>query len=264
MAAPSLFTMGLISSALPLSRTRTASLVSHINLTTTGIRYKSTTRRMTKALRLHPHASFIGTASTIPSKVIHPPPPSSSPSEAKPVSRVLPDIIHNPPAAAPSVLVTPRLFIPPSDPRYTLPSPTAVLTSSPAPPPNWTPSPTTSSSSSSSSTEGVGAEGVLEGGKKKLPPALRRPYQKTYHLTESQIRKIQNMRKADPIKNTRKVLAEMFGCSEFYIGMVAPTTEERKKEMRQKLEDVKGRWGKIRTFAREERTRRRVLWSKDL
>lgn len=48
------------------------------------------------------------------------------------------------------------------------------------------------------------------------------------------------------------------------MGMVAPTTEERKGEMRKRLEDVKAGWGRIRAFAREERGRRRELWSKDL
>ncbi|KAF3932225.1 hypothetical protein ABW20_dc0110358 [Dactylellina cionopaga] len=255
MTAPSVFTMSAFSSSMPMlqrsiptARRRAAPL---INLATrcSDIRHKSTTRRMTKALRLHPHASFVGTASTIPAKSSHPPP---SLSKAEPISSLLPNIIHNPPAAAPTPHLTPKLFIPQDDPRYSAPSPTAILTTAPAlavepiaPRPQLT-----------------GSDG--ETSPDKLPPALTRPYQKTYHLSETDIQKIQRLRKSNPDKYSRNALAKMFGCSEFFIGMVAPTTDERKAKMLKKTEEVKEKWGKIRTFAREERSRRRVLWSKDL
>ncbi|KAK6514310.1 hypothetical protein TWF506_008706 [Arthrobotrys conoides] len=255
MATPSIFTMSSLASSLPpiTQCTRRRLLASHHQL-----RYKSTTRRMTKALRLHPHGSFIGTASTIPSRSAT---SRHLPAGGTHVSTVLPTIIHNPPSAAPTPYITPRLFLPTIDPRYEAPSETAILTS--PPPANYAPinprPEITSSSSSSSSTE-PGSETPPE----KLPPALSRPYQKTYHLNEADIKKIQQLRGQNPDVYTRNKLAKMFGCSEFFVGMVAPTTEERKKEMRKRVEDVKAGWGKIRSFARMERGRRRELWSRDL
>lgn len=160
-------------------------------------------------------------------------------------------IIHNPPSAAPTPYITPKLFLPTVDPRYEPPSESAILTS--APPANYAPMNPRPEVTSSSTEEPT-----------KLPPALTRPYQKTYHLTEADIKKIQRLRGEKPDVYTRRKLAKMFGCSEFFVGMVAPTTEERKGEMRKRLEDVKAGWGRIRAFAREERGRRRELWSKDL
>ncbi|EPS44685.1 hypothetical protein H072_1332 [Dactylellina haptotyla CBS 200.50] len=254
MAGPSVFTMSALSSSLsvlyksaPTVRRRTTTIFTNVASQCSNVRYKSTTRRMTKALRLHPHGSFIGTASTIPSKSSHPPP---SLSKEQPAASILPNIIHNPPAAAPTPYITPKLFLPPNDPRYSAPSPSAILTSAP-----------TNTASPVPPRPQV-SDGDATG--RKLPPALSRPYQKSYHLTEQDIKKIQRMRQANPRVNTRRNLAKQFGTSEFFIGMVAPTTEERKTEMKQKVQGVKDNWGKIRTFARTERTRRRELWSKDL
>ncbi|KAK6507204.1 hypothetical protein TWF481_005654 [Arthrobotrys musiformis] len=229
MATPSIITM---SSLTPLTQcTRRL-------LPRTQQRYKSTTRRMTKALRLHPHGSFIGTASTLPSR-------SNTSRDLKVEKTVLPTIIHNPPSAAPTPFITPRLFLPTADPRWEKPSEGAVLTAAPM-------------------VEEIDPRPEVEGEGGKLPPALSRPYRKTYHLDEAQIKEIQKLRGQDPDLYSRRKLAKMFGCSEFFVGMVAPTTEERKREMRGKVEEVKAGWGKIRSFAREERGRRRELWSRDL
>ncbi|KAF3940574.1 hypothetical protein ABW19_dt0208772 [Dactylella cylindrospora] len=251
MTTPSLpsISMSILSSATPVlrrsilsSRPRASSII-----TLNPARYKSTTRRMTKALRLHPHASFVGTASTIPSKSSHSQPSQSTPASP---SFALPNIIYNPPAAAPTPLITPKLFLPQDDPRYSEPSASAILTSAPPAAPT--------------ATSPDGATNVAEGDPKKLPPALTRPYQKTYHLTEKEIKQIQKLRASNPDVWSRRKLAEKFGCSEFFVGMVAPTTEERKAQMKEELNKVKAKWGKVRTFAREERARRRELWSKDL
>lgn len=228
----------------------------------TSVRHESTTRRMTKALRLHPHASFIGTASTIPSKSSHPPP--SLAKSVSPVSSVLPHIIHNPPAAAPTPLITPRLFIPQGDPRYSAPAPSAIVTSRPLTNPH--PALSTEISAATENEVSSAPETPPEDALKKarLPPALRQPYKKTYHLSEDQIKKIQELRGKNPNVWTKRRLAQEYGCSELFISMVAPTTAERKKEMEGKLEEVKKGWGRIRTFARQERARRRELWGKDL
>ncbi|KAK6329773.1 hypothetical protein TWF696_003636 [Orbilia brochopaga] len=252
MAAASSTTMTALSSALqsltvtlPRTRRRTTTTI------LTHIRHESTTRRMTKALRLHPHASFIGTASTIPSKSTHgdTPPPSRSPAAAT-ATPTLPTIIYNPPSAAPTPAITPRLFIPPTDPRHTPPSTTAILKTAPtATPPAARP---------------LILDAAGNPTNRKLPPSLTRPYAKTYHLSEADVKKIQRLRASNPDVWTRRKLAAKFGCSEFFVGMVAPVTEERKKAQWAKMEAVKGRWGKVRRFARGERTRRRELWGKDL
>ncbi|KAF3180388.1 hypothetical protein TWF225_007253 [Orbilia oligospora] len=252
MATPSIFTMSSLTFSLPSITQCTRRRL----LTQQQLRYKSTTRRMTKALRLHPHGSFIGTASTIPSRSATSRNLPSTNSSSSSSSSVLPTIIHNPPSAAPTPYITPRLFVPSIDPRYEAPSDTAILKS--PPPANYAPiNPRPEITCTSSGEEG----GVTT---EKLPPALSRPYQKTYHLNEADIKKIQQLRGQNPDVYTRNKLAKMFGCSEFFVGMVAPTTEERKKEMRKKEEGVRAGWGKIRSFAREERGRRRELWSKDL
>ncbi|KAF3198381.1 hypothetical protein TWF106_004606 [Orbilia oligospora] len=254
MATPSIFTMSSLTSSLPpITQCTRRRLLAQQQL-----RYKSTTRRMTKALRLHPHGSFIGTASTMPSRSAT----SRNLPAASSSNSVLPTIIHNPPSAAPTPYITPRLFVPRIDPRYEAPSETAILKSSP--PANYAainPRPEITSTSTSSSGEESTATATTT---EKLPPALSRPYQKTYHLNEADIKKIQQLRGQNPDVYTRNKLAKMFGCSEFFVGMVAPTTEDRKKEMRKKEEGVRAGWGKIRSFAREERGRRRELWSKDL
>ncbi|KAK6332579.1 hypothetical protein TWF730_004239 [Orbilia blumenaviensis] len=255
MATPSIFTMSSLASSLPIAQcTRRHLLTPH-----TQLRYKSTTRRMTKALRLHPHASFIGTASTLPSRSA-----TSRHLPAHPVAApILPTIIHNPPSAAPTPYITPKLFLPTEDPRYEPPSETAILKS--PPPANYAPiNPHPEATVESSTEAGSTAAAAVAAEVEKLPPALTRPYQKTYHLNEADVKKIQKLRGENPDVYTRRKLAKMFGCSEFFVGMVAPTTDERKMEMKKRASDVRAGWGKIRTFARMERGRRRELWSKDL
>ena len=74
---------------------------------------------------------------------------------------------------------------------------------------------------------------------------------------------IRQLRTADPFKWTRVKLAEKFGCSEFFVGMITRASEERLEQSRQALENVKARWGKRRTYAREDRAKRRELWLRD-
>ncbi|KAJ6257902.1 54S ribosomal protein L20 [Drechslerella dactyloides] len=255
MATPTA-SMGALSSALqslaitlPRSRRRTTTtLLSQLQ----QARHESTTRRMTKALRLHPHASFIGTASTIPSKSTHAPLTTPSRTTATPTPAI-PTIIYNPPSAAPTPSITPRLFIPATDPRFSPPSTTAILKTAPTSP-DAVPPP----------ARPLILDGNGNPTDKKLPPSLTRPYAKTYHLSEADVKKIQRLRASNPNVWSRRKLADKFGCSEFFVGMVAPVTKERVKEMKGRTEKVKERWGKVRTFAREARTRRRQLWGKDL
>ncbi|RIA86793.1 mitochondrial ribosomal protein subunit L20-domain-containing protein [Glomus cerebriforme] len=94
----------------------------------------------------------------------------------------------------------------------------------------------------------------------ELPPPLNPIKQKSYNLTQEQINEIKQLREQDPIKWTRKKLAEKFECSQFYIGIIAPVSEERRIELEaeniQKIEKM----GWKKRFVRNERARRRELW----
>ncbi|KAG0634583.1 mitochondrial ribosomal protein subunit L20-domain-containing protein [Tuber brumale] len=171
------------------------------------IRHESNTRRHTKRLRLPPHPDF-KTHLTIDSPSIT-------------------HILHNPPAAAPSVFVTPTLFLPKDDPRRALQ--TAAI-------PNDTQK------------------------KPKLPPPVTEIKEKKYHLTPTDFSRIRSLRKSNPGVWTRKKLANEFGTSSFFAGMIAEADDERKEKMRARTEMVKERWGPRKRNARIDRARRREGW----
>lgn len=74
---------------------------------------------------------------------------------------------------------------------------------------------------------------------------------------------IRKLRLENPAKWTRKSLSEKFGCSQFFVGMIAEASAEKKEKEKEKLEEVKDRWGKRRRSAREDRQRRKDLWERD-
>ncbi|GBC02611.1 hypothetical protein RclHR1_04700013 [Rhizophagus clarus] len=94
----------------------------------------------------------------------------------------------------------------------------------------------------------------------ELPPPLKPIKKKSYHLTQEQINEIKQLREQDPIKWTRKNLAEKFECSQFYIGIVAPVTEERRIELEEEYNQKINEMGWKKRFVRNERVRRRELW----
>ena len=97
-----------------------------------------------------------------------------------------------------------------------------------------------------------------------MPPLAQKiQKEKKYHLTPKEIEQIRKLRAKDPWTWTRKKLAEKFDCSQFFVGMVAEVPREKKVVEEKKLEEVKDRWGRRRRYAREDRGRRRELWSKD-
>jgi hypothetical protein len=91
---------------------------------------------------------------------------------------------------------------------------------------------------------------------------VRQPYEKTYHLTEADVAEIRRLRKEDPEQWTRVRLAEKFGCSQFFVGMVAKAPEKAAAVEKQH-EDARRKWGQRRREAREDRGRRKVLWGRD-
>ena len=134
-------------------------------------------------------------------------------------------IIYNPPSAAPTPLITPTLFLPKDDPRRALfAAVNEVKTDAP------------------------------------LPPPIRTPYEKTYHLTPTDMKQIRNLRKQDPVRWNRTALAKEFNCSSLFIGMVCQATDSRLATMAAVAAKQKARWGPKRAIAREDRQRRRAGW----
>ena len=154
-------------------------------------------------------------------------------------SNITDHIILNPPSASPSPYHTPPAFLPPNDPRR------IVLSSS------------------------YKAANPYHDESRKLPPEVRknRQQEKRYHLGPAEIEQMRRLRQKDPWQWTRKALAERFQCSQFFAGMVGEhATKEglRKKNFEEeRIKDIRDRWGKRKTIAREDRARRKELWYKD-
>ena len=153
--------------------------------------------------------------------------PTFSANNAQPI--LPPGLTYNPPPSAPTAYETPSLFVPAVDQENRL-----LLQMS-----------------------------SQEHGEAALPPSLSKVYKKKYHLSEEQVDEIRRLRTLDPYVNTRKVLAEKFGCSQFFIGMVAPAPQDRKEEMVRRLSVIKQRWGPVRRTARYQRQKRNELIARD-
>lgn len=140
-------------------------------------------------------------------------------------------IIFNPPSSAPSVYHTPPKFLPANDRRRQL---IADI-------PGHAPLSQTS----------------------KLPPPVRKPYEKQYHLTAADMEEMRRLRREDPDIWTRDKLAKKFDCSNLFVGIVCQASLERKEAQQQILEAVKLKWGRRRRVATEDRVKRRELWGRD-
>lgn len=161
--------------------------------------------------------------------------PDSSFTSSIPSSQVNDHIVFNPPSSAPSPFHTPPAFLPPNDPRRKLLS-QSHLHANPYDQPN-----------------------------RRLPPMLQhhKPYEKKYHLREKEIEEIRRLRTEDPFKWTRTRLAEKFGCSQFFVGMVCPASKEKLDKHDEELERIKAKWGRRKRYAREDRGKRRAVWGRD-
>ncbi|KAH7082334.1 mitochondrial ribosomal protein subunit L20-domain-containing protein [Paraphoma chrysanthemicola] len=196
----------------------------------TQCRNESTTRRHRKLLAL-PEA------------------PSYTPDHSAPT------LVFNPPSSAPNVYHTPLKFLPKEDKRRQLYS--AALQHS-----------TTSAHRRQASP--IAAPGTPLHTLSHLPPRptsalpvpVRAPYEKKYHLTDKEIGEIQTLRSQDPYTWTRVKLAEKFGCSQFFVGMVVKA-KERAKEVETEHAEARRKWGQRRRVAREDREKRKALWGRD-
>ncbi|KAI5788899.1 mitochondrial ribosomal protein subunit L20-domain-containing protein [Peziza echinospora] len=203
--------------------------------TTTFIRNTTSARRTTKRLRLRPDDSFLPLPSIKTGS--HSPFPLSTSSREEQLNSSPASLIYNPPPSLPSVYDTPSLFLPSKDPRKSLFRPAPIAASS-------TPAQDLSSSA-------------------PLPPPVRPTKEKKYHLTPEDINKIRELRTADPVANSRSILADKYKASKFFIGMIAEAPEEHKQKQLDELEKVKLRWGKKRRDAKEDAARRRQGWGRD-
>ena len=147
-------------------------------------------------------------------------------------------IIFNPPSSAPNVYHTPLLFLPKDDPRRKLHTRVAAAAN---PASSATPTSTPKAS--------------------QLKP-VRPIYEKKYHITPEQVEEIRKLRKEDPRRWTRYRLAEKYECSQFFISLCC-AAPEIKAEQEKQLEEIKKRWGRRKTEAREARAERKKLWGRD-
>ncbi|XP_014552957.1 hypothetical protein COCVIDRAFT_108901 [Bipolaris victoriae FI3] len=214
----------------PLLRVCPSTLQPASLLPRTQQRFESTTRRHRKLLAL-------------------PAAPSYTPSTSSPT------LIFNPPSSAPSVHHTPLKFLPQSDKRRTLYANThhqltrTALTSRTSP----IASPGTPLQTSSHLPPKPSSA---------LPPPVRQPYDKQYHLSEQQVAEIRQLRAEDPDTWTRVKLADKFGCSQFFVGLVAKN-EAKAERVAREHEGMRAKWGGRRREAREERGRRKMGWGRD-
>ena len=186
-------------------------------------RHQSSYRRTRKALRVKPDPSFL---------------PSTTETSDH--------IIFNPPSSTPNVYHTPLKFLPATDPRR------KFHTSASAP---------SITASAASSISSVVSPASYAQAQAQAPP-VRPQNQKKYHLTQSQIDEIRALRAEDPKKWTRVRLAEEFECSQFFVSLCC-SAPEVKAEQDKALEEIKRRWGRKKTEAREARQERKELWGRD-
>ena len=152
-------------------------------------------------------------------------------------------IIFNPPSSAPNVYHTPQKFLPRSDPRRKLHSLAPVSSATP---------PSTPAASSPSAPQTP---------VQSLRP-VRKSHEKKYHLGQEEINEIRRLRAEDPRKWTRIALAEKFECSQFFVSLCC-TSPIMAKENENRLQEVKSKWGRSKTEAREDRSTRKKLWGRD-
>jgi len=210
-------------------------------------------------------------------KLSIPPAPSFGPQ--KPTRRRLDDsipatshIIFNPPPTAPNVYHTPLKFMPKSDRRRQL------YTDSNTPSLYNIPRSSVNGNGSSQDVSPIAKPGTAlhEIARSTLPssllprvpdsdpmpPALKPITDKLYHITPEQVREMQALRKQDPKQWTIDRLAEKYGCSTLFVRICAKNFEAGKAHF-ERLDETKKRWGRKKTLARQDRTRRKDLWGRD-
>ncbi|KAF2020381.1 hypothetical protein BU24DRAFT_360822 [Aaosphaeria arxii CBS 175.79] len=219
-----------MSTCKPLFRTLPRQCQRINNLPLTQTRHESTTRRHKKLLHLPESPSYTSTTSE-------------------------PTLIFNPPSASPNVYHTPSKFLPKDDSRKKLYAAAVKYSTQFA---HRTSTPTTSTPGTPLQTTAF----LPPKPSSNLPPPIRTPYEKKYHLTDADIAEIRSLRAQDPVYWTRVRLAEKFKCSQFFVGMVAKN-HEKSERVAEEHQRARERWGTRRRMAKEDRGRRKELWGQD-
>jgi len=92
---------------------------------------------------------------------------------------------------------------------------------------------------------------------------VRQPYEKKYHVTQAQVEEIRRLRAENPKQWTRVKLAEKFQCSQYFVSLCCCAPEIKEQRDRE-LAEIKSRWGRKKTEAREDRQTRKALWGRDV
>ncbi|KAI0134557.1 mitochondrial ribosomal protein subunit L20-domain-containing protein [Xylariales sp. AK1849] len=142
-------------------------------------------------------------------------------------------IVFNPPSSVPSVYHTPFKFLPKTDPRRQA-NLTQLLRSSA--------DPTWSAAAAPTAPE--------------VPKSFVQPGR---NVTREQVEEMRRLRDEDPARWSVMKLAEKFECSNYFVMMCCRASSEHRGNERARLEAIKARWGPIRTKAREDRQKRKVL-----
>lgn len=152
-----------------------------------------------------------------------------------PQSQLNDHIVFNPPSSAPSPFHTPPAFLPVGDPRRKL------------------------------LAQSHQHANPYDDEDRHLPPLIpgHKPYEKKYHLGEKEIEEIRRLRTEDPNTWSRKRLADKFECSPYFVGLVCPASKEKVDQDREVIENIKAKWGRRKTYAREDRDKRRQSWGRD-
>ncbi|KAB8576174.1 hypothetical protein FH972_025702 [Carpinus fangiana] len=168
-------------------------------------------------------------------------------------------IVYAPPSSAPTPFHTPAKFLPRDDPRSAALSRLAAAKQQHL----------QQHQRRDSAQHGTGLGG------ERLPPTLpptRRPTQHVSaassaagapHLSATAVAEMRALRREDEEKWTATRLAERFGCSRFFVGLVVQASPERRRVVQKEVDAVRARWGRKRRVARMERGMRKELWGRD-
>ncbi|KIL67853.1 hypothetical protein M378DRAFT_72661 [Amanita muscaria Koide BX008] len=92
---------------------------------------------------------------------------------------------------------------------------------------------------------------------KASSPALER-------LSDEDVQKMRQLRRSDPQTYTRTKLADMFGCTQTFVGAVAALKKSQRKAVIRKEEEKMGTqragWSEKKVLVREIKAKRRLLW----
>lgn len=135
-------------------------------------------------------------------------------------------LIHNPPAAMPSLKDTPKVFLPKSDPRLKFMADRFKVYS----------------------PEELAEMPVIYGAKKD------------YDLTPEIIEQIVKLRTEDSNKWTIAKLAEKFNIDAKKVNVITGFSLQKQQKMLQELTKLKKGWSQSRKMAREDRTKRKQMW----